>query len=36
MAAGWQARLPPFEIACVLARFDPVASFIINANHTMM
>jgi hypothetical protein len=33
MAAGWQARLPLFEIACVLARFDHIASSIVSANH---
>jgi hypothetical protein len=35
MAAGWQARLPLFEIACVLARFDRIASSILTANHSV-
>ncbi|SRR6266481_9052415 len=35
MAAGWQARLPLFEIACVLARFDHIASSIVSANHSV-
>jgi hypothetical protein len=29
-------RSPLFEIARVLVRFDHVASFILNANHSMM
>ena len=27
---------PLFEIACVLVRFDHVASLIVNANHALM
>jgi hypothetical protein len=35
-AAGWQAGSPFFEIALVIMRFDHVASFIVNANHSVM
>ncbi len=33
---GGGRRLPLFEIACVLVRFDHVASFIINVNHIIV
>jgi hypothetical protein len=36
MTAGWQARLPLLEIARVLMRLNHVASFIVNANHSIM
>jgi hypothetical protein len=29
-------KLPPFEIAFMLVRFDHVARFIVNANHSVM
>ena len=32
----WTSASPRFELASVLVRFDHVASFIVNANHSMM
>jgi hypothetical protein len=36
-ANKWRlVKLPPFEIAFMLLRFDHVARFIVNANHSVM
>src|SRR5215470_16238892 len=34
--AGWQARSPLFEFPLVLVRLDHAASFIVNADHSIM
>jgi hypothetical protein len=35
-AAGWQARLPIFELALVLVRLNHLARLIVNADHSIM